>query len=1191
MSSPAFLSSHIIDELVALKGRAKVTFPYAESAHARTERILNVPRGTAATNPWKLAFGTADPEWPDAKLVTQIKLREDDKTAVVYRGYEELTGLPLVTLELYGGDGVYKETVTQRVPAGTLPAGSGGATLSDEVKQINALYAERTTTRLVDADGAELSGGFIQATVDLDNETGVPIYTDRFIAPVNYVLPSSKTGGIVTDAVYPSWKQPNTNGIGYSALDYSPPRYVVDARKIEIDGSEKIIVEVEYCRIPTASAEDISRGEEWPAIFNQNDFIYIRNDYPGRFPPPWPIGANEQDGYDFTAHRQGEYSMRKITTYTKGRSERLPVPFRVVTPGTASRIFRGLIPGNCIHPPFKYYETFADGTNQLIEDIPSSTPSKYDPYDIFTKDAEETNWRGEIYKQVVIIESETRPLSAFPDPTISGFYLAERFFQATPVAVVGTHVAGKVYGKTVAAGGGAGSETVAVAIWGRAITGGDALGASAKITASPTVDGTSGPTGPVTHGAFLAIRMVALEKPLVSDSVLIYPPSIPDEAALVFSAVPSNGDLMVVGLVGSDVRIYQFRTTLTSDAVTAATVTAGGSSYATAPTVSVSIGSGAIITATIVAGVVTALTVVAPGTGYTQSSALSISSPSATAHATISAGSITALVLDSGGANYTGSATASITHASPADVVLVPAITGDAVTSVNILDSVPRYILAPTVVFDNTGTSGTGAAAHATINSSGVITGITVDSGGSGYTSAPTATLSGANRFGQGGAGVVVVTSNSVSSIALKTQTCTVVAATNVFTASAHTLSNGDGVTFTTSSALPAPLVAGTLYFAVSVSGSTFKVATTYGGSEVDITTAGTGTQTLVYSGAYFLVPTVAISGAQAGGATGTVTVSAKNQILIASQPQYQVGYVLHALAADGLGTLVGLGTAAHVDVVGAREPSDDNQLRLLSVSPTYNAVDPATEWKLALYEPNGTTPDTDFATVIAFVSGTSLAPICTIPAGNQVAFDFADFATNQATLLDGAPDNDAKALATVPAAIVFYTDWLPIPSGKALTLVYCATGRPLKVDYQVSATATAPTTTAKTIGVTNSSTAFTFSSTDFTTGDAGKAILISGDTEENEIVSVNTGAHTGVLYRKYGGSTASQSSLLVQNAAAPLLGTGNGVLRRIGIGTPTASFLRLKLTQPMFSISDRLRLLRAVAMCALMQWTIGPDD
>lgn len=73
---------------------------------------------------------------------------------------------------------------------------------------------------------------------------------------------------------------------------------------------------------------------------------------------------------------------------------------------------------------------------------------------------------------------------------------------------------------------------------------------------------------------------------------------------------------------------------------------------------------------------------------------------------------------------------------------------------------------------------------------------------------------------------------------------------TNVFTAVGHGLQTGDGPCWTsTSSALPAGLVPSTNYYIIRLTADTFQLATSaqnaQGGIAIDITTNGTGTQTL----------------------------------------------------------------------------------------------------------------------------------------------------------------------------------------------------------------------------------------------------------------------------------------------------------------------------------------------------------
>jgi hypothetical protein len=77
-------------------------------------------------------------------------------------------------------------------------------------------------------------------------------------------------------------------------------------------------------------------------------------------------------------------------------------------------------------------------------------------------------------------------------------------------------------------------------------------------------------------------------------------------------------------------------------------------------------------------------------------------------------------------------------------------------------------------------------------------------------------------------------------------KTFTVNATTDVFNVTGHTFINGETVMVSNSGgALPAPLSAATLYYVRDVAANTFKLALTAGGTAVNITTTGTGTNSV----------------------------------------------------------------------------------------------------------------------------------------------------------------------------------------------------------------------------------------------------------------------------------------------------------------------------------------------------------
>lgn len=83
----------------------------------------------------------------------------------------------------------------------------------------------------------------------------------------------------------------------------------------------------------------------------------------------------------------------------------------------------------------------------------------------------------------------------------------------------------------------------------------------------------------------------------------------------------------------------------------------------------------------------------------------------------------------------------------------------------------------------------------------------------------------------------------------LDTRTVTSVdTGTEYLTVTTASLTNGTPVKFSSTTSLPAPLAAGTVYYIININGAgagTLQVSTTYGGAAVNITTAGSGTITM----------------------------------------------------------------------------------------------------------------------------------------------------------------------------------------------------------------------------------------------------------------------------------------------------------------------------------------------------------
>lgn len=89
---------------------------------------------------------------------------------------------------------------------------------------------------------------------------------------------------------------------------------------------------------------------------------------------------------------------------------------------------------------------------------------------------------------------------------------------------------------------------------------------------------------------------------------------------------------------------------------------------------------------------------------------------------------------------------------------------------------------------------------------------------------------------------LIKLVSNGIVEFHSALQTFTADASTDVITCASHGFNDGDQVRVESAGTLPAGLSDTTLYYVISSTASTFKVSTTKGGSQVDITDAGTGT-------------------------------------------------------------------------------------------------------------------------------------------------------------------------------------------------------------------------------------------------------------------------------------------------------------------------------------------------------------
>jgi hypothetical protein len=167
-------------------------------------------------------------------------------------------------------------------------------------------------------------------------------------------------------------------------------------------------------------------------------------------------------------------------------------------------------------------------------------------------------------------------------------------------------------------------------------------------------------------------------------------------------------------------------TLILQDQIINVTVTAGGSGYTAAPTVTITgaggTGAGAVATATVAGGAVTGVTVYPYGSGYVAPLTVTFT----------------------GGGGTGATATASLANNGPSYTVPVASTITNVLSAVLITNGGMNYTSAPTVTIQPAvGDAGTGATATATINSSGQVNTITVTNPGTNYGATPTVVITG----------------------------------------------------------------------------------------------------------------------------------------------------------------------------------------------------------------------------------------------------------------------------------------------------------------------------------------------------------------------------------------------------------------------------------------------------------------
>lgn len=362
--------------------------------------------------------------------------------------------------------------------------------------------------------------------------------------------------------------------------------------------------------------------------------------------------------------------------------------------------------------------------------------------------------------------------------------------------------------------------------------------------------------------------------------------------------------------------------TATGGALSAIAVGNAGFGYWTAPTVTVSAPAGggttasATTTVNATTGALNAITVTSSGSGYTAAPTLTIAAPpaavNATATATVSGGTVASVALSNVG-NFGYWAAPRVTlSAPPATVTAAARVTTAKVVTIS--NGGTGYTTAPTVtVTGGTRTSGTAWTATATV-ANGVVTGITV-SGTGVYSVAPTLTIAAPARATTATA-TATVANGRITGFTITNPgtgyttapTVTVAAATAGTAATVRTVTLTGGVIAVTLRSAGTgydPLALPALTFSAPAGGGTQATATASVANGVitgyTITNAGSG---------YTSAPTITV-GAPTAGTQATATATVAGGVVTGFTVVGGKGYNPLAAPAVTIGAPTGAGTPA----------------------------------------------------------------------------------------------------------------------------------------------------------------------------------------------------------------------------------------------------------------------------------------
>lgn len=502
---PSRPSRDLIAEIRALDGEPKISYQEDNVDYPVTERIESILRGRHP-----IPFLSPEPDtasFPNNKLVEQTVIGANKTHVQVYRKYERVPGLALYSYQLRP-DGTLERTARQHVLDGTLPT-AGAGILSDRVDAESDIEAVRTTRDLVAADGV------------------TPITTDP-----GYTL---------------RWTDKRTRGRGATTWRLRPYNStlpdigsafgvgtITEVKEQEIEGSTNVIQIIDSLAVPSPFVEFPEIAMTFPGIVRFNNVTFNSLTAQLRYGPPWAGNGEDDNTFYLLRPRHKKVQCRVLNAFSLGPSGAAIIGYSVYSPGVASRVLN--VPDFTVHPKIRMFEQIEQPGGGVIaytiEDIPASTPDKYDPKSILRFPLGETILDGNIYCRKVMEVSEE--LSPFEFPPIR----ESQVFKATSgVDLVGQPNPGgdRIYLKS------SGADTRQVTIFGQRNT----SSGLKYTTETVTLNGTN-----IVRTSDIYLWFIVTQVHLSSanaNTVTVRGQGTPAEGSITWTAAPTSGDTITIG--------------------------------------------------------------------------------------------------------------------------------------------------------------------------------------------------------------------------------------------------------------------------------------------------------------------------------------------------------------------------------------------------------------------------------------------------------------------------------------------------------------------------------------------------------------------------------------------------------------------------------------------------------------------